>query len=516
MPIRLAPNNHQHMHARIRTAIGASLFTLVAAAQPGIPDNTFAGDATVVFGNGTDWLYSSDMVVMPNGSVILVGTRSQVAPTVNMMAICAFDAGGVAVDQAYHGEPGRQHWAMAAALQPDGKIIIAGYSFPVGDELSPSIELMRIGTDLELDPSFGNGGVVVTDLPDGIEAAADVAVLADGSIVAAGSYEGDFGSEIILVKYLADGTVDETGFGTDGVAISELGLFTYCNEMVVAANGNIHVSALTFTDTDAPVIVSFNGDGEVNEAFGTNGAAFVTTEAGYAYSTALTIEPEGTLLLGVCTDPVEIHRFTSDGQVGTGLASGGHVSTGQFVDPDQPIKIVAQPDGRILLALTTGDFRWKAMRLLQNGTADASFTNYTSPNVGVPVFMRAVALQEDGKILLGGNGAVNVTSAFAVTRLLNELTVGVDDLSDGQGTLLVYPNPVVDAARFTFTLEEPSSVSIQLVNNAGQLVRTFQGTSLRGAGTHTEALGLSGIESGTYHIILSSGSARTTVRITKD
>ncbi|MBL7951039.1 MAG: T9SS type A sorting domain-containing protein [Flavobacteriales bacterium] len=504
------------MRLPLLTVISASLCTLTAIAQPGIPDNTFAGDATVVFGNGTDWLFTRDLLVRPNGNIVVVGSRFRPSPAGTVMAYCEIDGDGTVTDDAYFGAEGRVHQLQAAALQADGKVVVAGYSYPTGQSEDLSIELMRIGTDGELDPDFGTDGVVVTDMAEWSVGALDVAVGADGKILVAGSRYGDLGEELIVVRYLADGTVDENGFGTDGIAVGPPTYSVYPNEMVVASNGIIYIAGTTFTVDNVPAIVSFMADGSVNEAFGDLGVVLPSTVAGYAYSTALALEPDGNLLLGVSTDPVELHRFTTDGSDGSGLVSGGHVSTGQFVDPDQAISLLSQPDGRILLAVTTGDQRWKTLRLLHNGAADVGFTTFTSPNVGFPVYMRALALQSDGKVLLGGDGAVNEISAFAVTRLLNELTVGADDLSDTPGAVLVYPNPIASEARFSYTIRTSGSVNIELLNNAGQVVRTYANTAASTEGTYTEVLDLEGIESGVYHLVLTAGSQRATVQVTKE
>lgn len=493
--------------------IGAPFIVNIVFSQPGAPDLGFAGDGTVVFGNGEDYLYSSDLLVRPNGNILILGSRVELEPTVNTMAYCEYDTDGDLVDQGFFGAPGREHFAKAAALQADGKLILAGYSFPSGDDTDVSIELMRVDATGLLDASFGDNGVVLTDIPNGSEGAFDVSVLPNGKIIVAGSFNDGGTSELVLAQYLANGALDAAGFSSDGLAFSELGSFTDVDQMVVTSSGNILVSGMTFTDTDAPYIMSFLPNGNINTAFGDQGLVVATTEAGYAYSTSIALEATGTVLLGVNTDPYEIHRFTSAGQPGTGLGASGSMVSGDFIDPDHVIRMLAQPDGRILVGYTTNDALWHVERRLANGQADGAFQSFTSP-IG-PVFFTGLALQPDGKVLIGGDGSVNSVSAFAVTRLLNELTVGVEDLEQDYLKTLVYPNPLADEARFSFAVPQPGGVSLFLTDVRGNLVRTFVSNSMLPAGAHSRVLDLHGLASGVYNVVLTQGTMRTTVQVMK-
>src|SRR5919199_618135 len=66
----------------------------------------------------------------------------------------------------------------------------------------------------ELDPTFGAGGKVLTDL-GGLDVARAVGIQADGKIVLAGSSSGDQGTDVALARYDRDGTLDAT-FGSGG------------------------------------------------------------------------------------------------------------------------------------------------------------------------------------------------------------------------------------------------------------------------------------------------------------
>ena len=75
-------------------------------------------------------------------------------------------------------------------IQPDGKIVVAGGAFPLFT-FAGNFKVVRYNPNGRLDTSFGNGGIVTTNFPQG-SYASDVALQADGKIVAAGTVFVDF------------------------------------------------------------------------------------------------------------------------------------------------------------------------------------------------------------------------------------------------------------------------------------------------------------------------------------
>ena len=109
----------------------------------------------------------------------------------------------------------RQDGILALAIQPDGKIVAAGYSSaPAGSDFA----LARYNVDGSLDGTFGFLGTVVSDF-GGHERAEGVVVQADGKIIAAGTI--GF-TDFLLVRYTADGLIDST-FGIGGKVTTDFG-----------------------------------------------------------------------------------------------------------------------------------------------------------------------------------------------------------------------------------------------------------------------------------------------------
>src|SRR5207248_638470 len=97
---------------------------------------------------------------------------------------------------------------LAVAVQTDGKIVAAGSAtFNNNSDFA----VARYNPDGSLDPSFGSGGIVFTDIGSNNDQINAIALQGDGRIVVAGIYAGDFA----LARYCPNGLLDRT-FGNGG------------------------------------------------------------------------------------------------------------------------------------------------------------------------------------------------------------------------------------------------------------------------------------------------------------
>jgi uncharacterized delta-60 repeat protein len=95
----------------------------------------------------------------------------------------------------------------AIALQPNGKIVAAGYASCCS---FTEFALARYKTDGSLDSTFGTGGKVTTSFLDGSGEAHGIALQADGKIIAAGRALdfNTFGFKFALSRYMGDPSFD--------------------------------------------------------------------------------------------------------------------------------------------------------------------------------------------------------------------------------------------------------------------------------------------------------------------
>ncbi|MBS1797391.1 MAG: hypothetical protein JSS81_26450 [Acidobacteria bacterium] len=133
--------------------------------------------------------------------------------------------------------------AAASVIQPDGKTIVAGRSAFVTDY---DVSLVRYNSDGTLDPTFGTGGKAVTPFSSYYDAATAVALQPDGRIVVAG-YGADnnnlaSGYNFALARYTVNGVLD-TSFSGDGKQMTDFAMSAdYARAVFILGDGRILVA----------------------------------------------------------------------------------------------------------------------------------------------------------------------------------------------------------------------------------------------------------------------------------
>ena len=126
----------------------------------------------------------------------------------------------------------------------------------------------------DFDPTFSNNGQVITNLTPHDDRIEDLAVLPSGKIVGVGRS----GMGPVLVRYLENGSLDETFGGGDGVATDDR---LPANALLVQADGKLVVAGGEGgEDRRADVALArFLPNGTLDESFG-GGDGKVTTNLG--------------------------------------------------------------------------------------------------------------------------------------------------------------------------------------------------------------------------------------------
>jgi uncharacterized delta-60 repeat protein len=167
-------------HACLRALRGASLVGLAASllaiapaqAAPGDLDPSFSGDGIVLTGFGGDVDGGSAVALQADGKMVVAGTTSgydEGGDYRSDFALARFDADG-SLDTSFSGDgkqitdfgAGTVSGAAAVAIQPDGKILVAGSARVSAGEWD--FALARYGADGSLDSSFAGDGTVTTGL----------------------------------------------------------------------------------------------------------------------------------------------------------------------------------------------------------------------------------------------------------------------------------------------------------------------------------------------------------------
>jgi uncharacterized delta-60 repeat protein len=361
--------------------------------------------------------------------------------------------------------------------------------------------------DVTLDPDFGTGGTVTTSFGSGGDAALDAILQPDGKILVTGYSVATSCCDFAVVRYNNNGTLDTT-FGTDGKVTTSVGPYgAAAYTLALQPDGKVlaagySVAAANFTTADFAV-VRYNSDGSPDLTFGTDG--IVTTSVGpdFEWVRTLALQPDGKILAAGIrygstnfnSGDFAVVRYHSNGTLDTGFGTGGIVTTDFFGQTDEIVAITLQSDGKILAvgAASRSNIPEIAMvRYDSGGTLDNTFGTggkvTTDFGTGSD-FARAVALDADGKILLAGGATFDGRFRFAVMRYNSNGALDTTFGADGTGTvstkintgdtdhlgfsMAIQPDGKIILGGSSTSIDEDSGSAVVRYNSNGILDTTF-------------------------------------------
>jgi uncharacterized delta-60 repeat protein len=275
-------------------------------------------------------------------------------------------------------------YGHAVALQPDGKIVVAGYT-----NGSSYIALARYNSDGSLDTGFGDGGKVMSDFDkcNGVEGYA-MALQSDGKVLVAGDCEpiNNNNEAFLLVRYNSDGSLD-TGFGNGGIVTTD---FSWNEDeghaVMLQADGKIVVAGgmSTYPNNIDFELARYYSDGSLDAGFGKSGKVTTDFFGRDDYGYAVALQGDGKIVVaGSSGGDFALARYNSDGSLDAGFGTGGKTTTDFGGDDDGGYAVALQTDGKIVVAGSSGgDFvlaRYVALRPTSTPTSTATSTSTNTP-----------------------------------------------------------------------------------------------------------------------------------------
>jgi uncharacterized delta-60 repeat protein len=273
------------------------------------------------------------------------------------------------------------------AIQPDGKIVVAGSEhFPqaFGSGISRFV-VARLDANGMPDPAFGEGsGKVRIEFAEGSSSAAALALQPDGKIVIAGRARvGSAASEVdfAVVRLLPDGTPDAS-FGLSGRATAGFGSgssFDYANDVVIDLEGRIVVVG---SANGRAGIARFMPDGQLDSGFDEDGVTDLgSSPAAAVLPVSVLLQRDGRIVFAGTNGHVALVRLDDDGAIdpGFGLAGVATIPFDLTVPANESANdLVLQSDGKLVMV---GNARYGdsnelsaiAARLSPSGSADPTF-----------------------------------------------------------------------------------------------------------------------------------------------
>lgn len=322
------------VRATLGAASGATDLTVTVYGPPGSLDTSFgSGQGKVILGAGAGDDYAYAVAVQSDGKIVVAG---RAAEHLGDFALVRLDRDGQ-LDPTF-GDGGRvltdftgtADTAYALAIQPDGKIVAAGTTTGAGT--ASDFAVARYNPDGSLDGSFGTGGKVTTALGSDADTAYAIALEPDGTLVVGGdSNRGSSatGIDFALVRYTATGALDPT-FGTAGIVLTP----------VVASSGRDSIYALALQTVDGETrIVAAGGEGDfalaryrasgaLDTTFATGGKASGIFGSTIGAARAVVITPAGAIAVAGHTDhDVALVQLTESGALDPHFGTAGKVIT---------------------------------------------------------------------------------------------------------------------------------------------------------------------------------------------
>jgi len=326
--------------------------------------------------------------------------------------------------------------AYAMALQPDGKVVLGGYSYNGSND---DFTLARYNTDGSLDYGFGVGGIVTTDFGANDDRVNAMALLPDGRVVAAGQScaAGSTSCDFALARYNTDGSLDlslngtgmvTTPFGTGDDRAYALALQPDARIILAGQSCNLSDTRCVFA------LARYHADGTLDTAFNLSGtpAGTVTTAVGstVGIASSVALQPDGKILAagyynnGLNYDYALV-RYTGDGVPDLGFGSTGIVITDIANSGDYAYAVALQPDGKIVAAgESSGDVsvaRYFAADAPWDVTPDSfTFTDTDNVDTGSPQTSNLITISGLGDgievpvMVLSGTYAKNGSTDYTV------------------------------------------------------------------------------------------------------
>lgn len=234
----------------------------------------------------------------------------------------------------------------------------------------------------KLDPNFGKGGWVHTDL-GGKEQGGTVDIQDDGKILVGGRIAIETAKyDFLLVRYKENGTLD-SGFANNGVISMDFGSNQENLEFVRALSGG-KILAGGFSGANPNtngILMKFNNDGSPDQDFGDKG--IVQFRLGKSSGPIeVGVQKDGKFIVtGVCVvDSFDIDwfvaRFNENGAIDSSFNGKGWIHHNFMTLEDIPFSVLAEDNGNVLVTGCAGVYpraNFAFVRLLENGTPDPGF-----------------------------------------------------------------------------------------------------------------------------------------------
>jgi serralysin len=397
-----------------------------------LPDGTLGTTATISY---YGWDQTSGAVASKVSTAIRGGTSalSLIGDTASLSVTSLNDApffgsGNAIVTTSIDGG------GSSVALQPDGKILVAGSSY---NGVDSDFALVRYNSDGSLDTTFSEDGKLTTSIGMGGDSGQSVIVQSDGKILVAGTSQNGSDRNFALVRYNTDGSLD-TSFTTTISTIFDDG-----RSVSIQSDGKILLAGYSYIGRDYDfALMRYNSDGTLDATFSDDGKLTTSIGTGYDIGASVAIQGDGKILVaGSSHNGTDLDwalvRYNSDGSLDNTFNGTGKVITAIGSGRDLGQSLIVQTDGKIMVAGSSSNGAnddFALARYNPDGSLDTTFNGNgkvtTAIGAGDDVGY-SVTLQSDGKILVSGSSFNGANDDFALVRYNTDGSLDATFSDDG-------------------------------------------------------------------------------------
>ncbi len=458
-------------------------FALVRYNADGTLDTSFSADGMLTTAIGATGDIGYSVTLQADGKILMAGYS--VSGLDKDFALVRYNTDG-SLDTSFSGDGmlttdfgSNEDIAYSVSLQTDGRILVAGQSENGGFN---DIALARYNTDGSLDTSFSGDGMLTTAIGASAEVGYNVTVQPDGKILVAGFSHNGVDADFALVRYNTDGTLD-TSFSADGKLTTDFGSgLDSSYDVTVQTDGKILVSGFSSNGSNYDfAVVRYNADGSLDTSFSSDGMLTTAIGSGDDIGQSIALQPDGKILVAGQSDngvdkDIALVRYNADGTldltfdpVTTLDGNPTFIEDGAAVVLDVDVDV----SDTELDALNSGlgNYDGASLTLVRNGGASAE--DVLAFNDG------------NGITLSGGNLIKNsqVIASFDTTSTPGELVVNFTDANGETPTSADVDNILRQVTYVNSSDTPPASVQIDWTFNDGNTGVQGSGGALIASGS---------------------------------
>lgn len=399
-----------------KVLIGGDFTTYNGVARKNLARLNSDGSLDTSFDAGSGASNAVRSIALQSDGKILIGGDFATYNGISRPGIARINANG-SLDTSFNPGSGTNGGVNSLALQSDGKIIIGGQFTTYNGANRNTI--VRINSNGSLDTSFNPGsGPAITNATAYL---LDVTIQSDGKVLICGNFTGYSGVAANQVARLnTNGSLDITfssGSGAGNAAI--------VNKVVPQSDGKLVIGGYftLFNGAWRGRAARLNSDGSLDNSFNGLGADSIVNSVAFQSDGKILIGGQFTDYKGAGRNHVA--RVNSDGTLDTSFV----VDNGANGDVTS---IVIQSDGKILIGGSFSSYNMFGRKGIARLNTDGSLDTDFHTGIGANGVVNSLAIQSDGKILIGGAFTTyNSTERNRIARLNSD---GSLDTSFNPGT----------------------------------------------------------------------------------